>query len=231
MIDLTEVVLRLGAATLIGAAIGLNRDLHGKPIGVRTLGLVGLASAIVTLSIVSYGGEGVRSIDAASRVILAPLGRSNVPEGERLDLVRLARELGDKAKTCDSVDAIVTEIAANVGARPTAPTIPETTRSAGRLAASSIASSPAAISICRPATPAFRSGYPAGSAIAANFAPSAIAERASAAPSRPPTTASTAKRSGAAAITCVQDRPIEPVAPSNTSRFGRAEPGAPAAFT
>src|SRR5271163_1373267 len=122
-------------------------------------------------------------------------------------------------------------IAANVGARPTAPTIPETTRSAGRLAASSIASSPAAISICRPATPAFRSGYPAGSAIAANFAPSAIAERASAAPSRPPTTASTAKRSGAAAITCVQDRPIEPVAPSNTSRFGRAEPGAPAAFT
>jgi len=46
MIDLPEVILRLGAATLIGAAIGLNRDLHGKPIGVRTLGLVGLASAM-----------------------------------------------------------------------------------------------------------------------------------------------------------------------------------------
>ncbi len=69
MIDFAEVILRLGGATLIGAAIGLNRDLHGKPIGVRTLGLVGLASAIVTFSIVSYGGEGVRSIDAASRVM------------------------------------------------------------------------------------------------------------------------------------------------------------------
>jgi putative Mg2+ transporter-C (MgtC) family protein len=69
MIDFAEVILRLGGATLIGIAIGLNRDLHGKPIGVRTLGLVGLASAIVTFSIVSYGGEGVRTIDAASRVI------------------------------------------------------------------------------------------------------------------------------------------------------------------
>ena len=36
MIDLAEVILRLGGATLIGTAIGLNRDLRGKPIGVRT---------------------------------------------------------------------------------------------------------------------------------------------------------------------------------------------------
>jgi putative Mg2+ transporter-C (MgtC) family protein len=68
MIDFPEVILRLGSATLIGAAVGLNRDLHGKPIGVRTLGLVGLASAIATLTVVSYGGEGARSADAASRV-------------------------------------------------------------------------------------------------------------------------------------------------------------------
>ena len=68
MIDLAEVVLRLGSATLIGAAIGLNRDLHDKPIGVRTLGLVGLASAMATL-VVSNGGADVNSVDAASRVI------------------------------------------------------------------------------------------------------------------------------------------------------------------
>jgi putative Mg2+ transporter-C (MgtC) family protein len=66
MTDL-DVILRLGAATLIGAAIGLNRDLHGKPIGVRTLGLVGLASAIAVLAVAP--GEGVRSIDATARVI------------------------------------------------------------------------------------------------------------------------------------------------------------------
>src|SRR5882672_12291376 len=67
MTDLGDVILRLGAATLIGAAIGLNRDLHGKPIGVRTLGLVGLASAIAVLAVAP--GEGVRSIDATARVI------------------------------------------------------------------------------------------------------------------------------------------------------------------
>jgi len=51
MTDLFEIILRLSAATLIGAAIGLNRDLHGKPIGVRTLGLVGLASAIAVVAV------------------------------------------------------------------------------------------------------------------------------------------------------------------------------------
>lgn len=68
MTDFADIVLRLGAATLIAAAIGLNRDLHGKPIGVRTLGLVGLASAIATLAVApSIGGS--NSVDAASRVI------------------------------------------------------------------------------------------------------------------------------------------------------------------
>ena len=42
MLDLSDVILRLGSATLVGAVIGLNRDLHGKPTGVRTLGLVAL---------------------------------------------------------------------------------------------------------------------------------------------------------------------------------------------
>ncbi len=49
MLDWPEIVLRLGAATLAGGAIGLNRDLHGKPIGLRTLGLVGLAAAMVVV--------------------------------------------------------------------------------------------------------------------------------------------------------------------------------------
>jgi putative Mg2+ transporter-C (MgtC) family protein len=64
MTDFADVILRLGAATLIGAAIGLNRDLHGKPIGVRTLGLVGLAGAIATLAV-----ESGNSVEATSHVI------------------------------------------------------------------------------------------------------------------------------------------------------------------
>jgi putative Mg2+ transporter-C (MgtC) family protein len=49
MLDWQDIVLRLGAATLAGAVIGLNRDLHSKPIGLRTLGLVGLAAAMVVV--------------------------------------------------------------------------------------------------------------------------------------------------------------------------------------
>ncbi len=69
MSDFADIILRLGGATLIGAAIGLNRDLHGKPIGVRTLGLVSLASAIATLAVVRFGGGALNATDAASRVM------------------------------------------------------------------------------------------------------------------------------------------------------------------
>jgi putative Mg2+ transporter-C (MgtC) family protein len=61
--DTIDIALRLGTAALAGIALGLNRDLHGKPTGVRTLGLVGLGSALAVLSI----GEG--SSADASRVI------------------------------------------------------------------------------------------------------------------------------------------------------------------
>jgi putative Mg2+ transporter-C (MgtC) family protein len=49
--DPTEIFVRLVVATLAGGALGLNRDLHGKATGVRTLGLVGLASAMVVLAV------------------------------------------------------------------------------------------------------------------------------------------------------------------------------------
>lgn len=68
MLGLIDVALRLGAATLIGALIGLNRDLHGKPTGVRTLGLVGLGSAAIVLGGADLMQAG--TIDAGvSRVI------------------------------------------------------------------------------------------------------------------------------------------------------------------
>ena len=35
--DVSEIIVRLGAAVLIGGAIGLDRNLHHKPTGVRTL--------------------------------------------------------------------------------------------------------------------------------------------------------------------------------------------------
>ena len=46
-----DISLRLGAATMIGALIGLYLELHQKPTGIRTLGLVALASAVVVLAV------------------------------------------------------------------------------------------------------------------------------------------------------------------------------------
>jgi UDP-N-acetylmuramate: L-alanyl-gamma-D-glutamyl-meso-diaminopimelate ligase len=60
-----------------------------------------------------------RAFDAADHVLLAPLGRTNVPEGERLDLARLARDLGAKAAAMDGVDAIVARLAAEARAGDT----------------------------------------------------------------------------------------------------------------
>jgi putative Mg2+ transporter-C (MgtC) family protein len=65
--DWIEIALRLSAATLIGGVLGLNRDLHGKPTGVRTLGLVGLGSAMVVVAVVDRAGIG--DFGAASRVV------------------------------------------------------------------------------------------------------------------------------------------------------------------
>lgn len=60
--------LRLMAAMAIGMAVGLNRDLRGKPTGVRTLGLVALGAALV--SIAALRVEGIAGHpDATSRVI------------------------------------------------------------------------------------------------------------------------------------------------------------------
>ncbi len=45
----SDVALRFAAAVLVGGSIGLNRDLRGKPAGVRTHALVSLGAALVTV--------------------------------------------------------------------------------------------------------------------------------------------------------------------------------------
>lgn len=49
--DAADVSLRLLAATVAGIAVGANRELRGKPTGVRTLGLVALGSAVVMIAV------------------------------------------------------------------------------------------------------------------------------------------------------------------------------------
>ena len=60
--DSLDIALRLGAAALAGVALGLNRDLHGKPTGVRTLGIVGIGSALAVLAIGAASGADVSRV-------------------------------------------------------------------------------------------------------------------------------------------------------------------------
>ncbi len=68
MLDWSEIALRLGVATLAGGAVGLNRDLHGKPIGLRTLSLVALATSMI-MALADPGGNLKHFSDASSRVV------------------------------------------------------------------------------------------------------------------------------------------------------------------
>ena len=65
-----EIAVRLGAALTLGSAVGLNRDLHGKPAGVRTHALVSLGSAVAVIISLGLPGE-VKSMDpnAIGRVL------------------------------------------------------------------------------------------------------------------------------------------------------------------
>lgn len=67
-IPFLETGLRLGAATLVGAVIGINRDLVGKPMGMRTLGLVSLGAASVSVAAIQVPGM-AENPDALSRVV------------------------------------------------------------------------------------------------------------------------------------------------------------------
>jgi putative Mg2+ transporter-C (MgtC) family protein len=51
----TDVMIRLIAAFVVGGALGLNRDLHGKPAGVRTIGIVSLGAAMLVLAAGNVG--------------------------------------------------------------------------------------------------------------------------------------------------------------------------------
>lgn len=64
-LPLAEVLLRLGIATALGGALGLNRELNRKPAGLRTLALVGLASAAAATAVALMPGA---TPDAVSRV-------------------------------------------------------------------------------------------------------------------------------------------------------------------
>jgi putative Mg2+ transporter-C (MgtC) family protein len=65
-----EAALRLGAALILGSLLGVNRELHGKPAGLRTHALVCLGAAVATIIVLkSPNGSLVAEQNAMSRVV------------------------------------------------------------------------------------------------------------------------------------------------------------------
>ena len=63
-----HVLLRLLAAALVGVILGWPRQMSEKPIGMRTLGLVSLGAAMVTVAALRHPGLNAAP-DAISRVL------------------------------------------------------------------------------------------------------------------------------------------------------------------
>ncbi len=89
---LPEVAFRLGIATAIGAALGLNREMRDKPAGLKTLALVGLGSAFAPVMMLA--GPVDPGPDALSRVLQGVLtgigfvGAGVILHRETLGMVR-----------------------------------------------------------------------------------------------------------------------------------------------
>lgn len=70
MIDYSSVATRLVIALLFGCLIGIERNLHGKPTGMKTLGLVALGAALVTMASMQFSVvSGEYGRDALSRAV------------------------------------------------------------------------------------------------------------------------------------------------------------------
>ena len=77
-LDLATVAARLAIATLLGAVLGLERELRGQPAGLRTHILVSLGSALFTL---------------ASLYVALPLSGTTMDQGVRADVTRIASQV------------------------------------------------------------------------------------------------------------------------------------------
>jgi putative Mg2+ transporter-C (MgtC) family protein len=71
--EIFEPGLKLVAAVVVGALVGLNRDLHGKPAGLRLCALVALGSGLITV-ITTEPRPGFSDPSAVSRAIQGIVG-------------------------------------------------------------------------------------------------------------------------------------------------------------
>ena len=73
-LDLAEIVVRLGAALLAGALIGLDREIKKRPAGLQTHALVALGAALTLLVVAGSPGGGADPTSRAVQGIITGIG-------------------------------------------------------------------------------------------------------------------------------------------------------------
>jgi putative Mg2+ transporter-C (MgtC) family protein len=72
--DWIDIAARLGGATLAGAVLGINRDLHHKPAGLRTHALVSLGSAVVVVTAASLARDDPAAVSRVMQGLVTGVG-------------------------------------------------------------------------------------------------------------------------------------------------------------
>jgi putative Mg2+ transporter-C (MgtC) family protein len=73
-LDVGEIVLRLGAALLAGALIGIDREIKKRPAGLQTHALVAVGAAITLLVVAGSPGGGADPMSRAVQGIITGIG-------------------------------------------------------------------------------------------------------------------------------------------------------------
>ena len=73
-LDSTAIAIRLGAALLAGAIIGIDRELKRKPAGMRTHSLVSIGAAVVVLATVAPSQGDADAVSRAVQGIITGIG-------------------------------------------------------------------------------------------------------------------------------------------------------------
>ena len=73
-LDIAEIVLRLGAALLAGALIGVDRELKKRPAGLQTHALVALGAALAVLVVAGSPGGSADPLSRAVQGIITGIG-------------------------------------------------------------------------------------------------------------------------------------------------------------
>lgn len=74
VLTLPDILVRLAVATVIGAVLGIDREVRGKPAGLRTHALVALGSALVIVTTLGVANHGPDAVSRAIQGIIAGVG-------------------------------------------------------------------------------------------------------------------------------------------------------------